>query len=79
MLYTGFRAVIGSWKITAMSLPRTRRSRELFMPISSCPSSLALPVARPLAGSNPSSDIDDWLLPDPDSPTTASTSPGRTS
>ncbi len=36
----------------------------------------ALPRARPLAGSSPSSAIDDWVLPEPDSPTIASTSPG---
>ena len=26
MVYTGFSAVIGSWKITAISRPRDRRS-----------------------------------------------------
>ncbi len=78
-VYTGFRAVIGSWKMTAISLPRTRWSFCADMPMSSRSPSLALPLARPLGGSRPSSDIEDCVLPEPDSPTMASTSPGKTS
>ena len=58
--------------------PRTRRSGAPVSPTSSLPLSFALPVARPLTGSRPSSDIDDWVLPEPDSPTMASTSPAST-
>ncbi len=44
----------------------------------SSPRSFALPEDRPFGGSKPSSDIDDWVLPEPDSPTMASTSPAKT-
>ena len=48
-------------------------------PSSSCPASLTLPVTRLLLGSRPSSAMELALLPEPDSPTIASTSPARTS
>ncbi len=78
IVYTGLSAVIGSWKITAISRPRTCRSAAPDRPTSSLPLSLALPLARPFTGSSPSRDIDDWVLPEPDSPTIASTSPAST-
>ena len=78
-VYTGLSAVIGSWKITAISLPRTSRSSRSGMPRSSRPSSLIEPLTFAFAGSSPSSAIELELLPEPDSPTIASTSPRRTS
>ena len=52
---------------------------EVGMPISSRSPSMTLPVARPFGGSRPISAIEDCVLPEPDSPTMASTSPGWTS
>ncbi len=78
-VYTGFSAVIGSWKMTETSLPRTLLSCLWLRPSSSRPASLAEPSERPFGGSRPISDIDDCVLPEPDSPTIARTSPGRTS
>ena len=75
---TGLRAVIGSWKIMAMSLPRIFRSADCGAPISSLPRSFALPVERPLPGSRPNRAMEDMLLPEPDSPTIARISPGYT-
>ncbi len=75
---TGFSAVIGSWKITPTSTPRTSESRPCDRPISSRPRSFALPLARPFLGRRPMIAIDDCVLPDPDSPTIARTSPWRT-
>ena len=37
ILWTGFSEVIGSWKIIAISAPRTRRSSSSVAPISSVP------------------------------------------
>ena len=76
---TGFSAVIGSWKIMAMSLPRIFRKSFGSAPINSLPSKVTLPVTTADLGSSPmmASEVTDF--PEPDSPTTASTSPGRTS
>ena len=79
MVKTGFSAVIGSWKIIAISLPRMRRSLCAGIPMSSRSPITAEPRARPFGGSRPMSAIDDCVLPEPDSPTIARTSPGRTS
>ena len=73
---TGFKAVIGSWKISPISLPRTARSIGSRTPISSRPSRVALPLTLAFCGNRPRIDMADTDLPDPDSPTTASTSPG---
>jgi hypothetical protein len=78
-VYTGLRAVIGSWKMTEISLPRISRNSWIDIPTSSVPFRLAEPVARPVAGSSPSRLMDDWVFPEPDSPTIASTSPARSS
>ncbi len=77
-VYTGLSAVIGSWKITAMSLPRAFRSVAWSAPSIATPLSFALPRTRPFLGSRPSSDMELTDLPEPDSPTIASTSPGLT-
>ena len=46
-------AVIGSWKIGAISLPRSERSVASSTPRSSRPSSLIDPVTRAFSGSRP--------------------------
>ncbi len=79
MVKTGFSAVIGSWKIMAISLPRIRRSLCDGIPMSSRSPITAEPARAPFGGRRPMSAIDDCVLPEPDSPTIASTSPGRTS
>jgi len=70
---TGFSEVIGSWNTTEMSLPRTRRRCSIGAVSRSCrPNSTRL--SRPttaLSGSSRTIDIADTLLPEPDSPTSA--------
>ena len=79
MVYTGFNAVIGSWKITETSRPRIWRSERWSMPTSSRPSSLIEPLTLEFFGSSPINDIAVVDLPDPDSPTMARTSPALSS
>src|SRR5712692_8910948 len=78
-VYTGVNAVIGSWKIIAISPPRTPR-------ISRCDSRIR---SRPRRSTSPSTTafgsrinritaIIETVLPDPDSPTTPTTSPSPT-
>ena len=82
-VYSGFSAVIGSWKIIAISRPRTASSSRSgsasrsrgFSP------SLAEKSADPLTaalGTRPSRLSALTVLPDPDSPTSASFSPRAT-
>ena len=73
-VYSGFSAVIGSWKIMPMRAPRMPRiSRSLFC-IRSSPSKRIAPlvVAASTRRSTDSAVID---LPEPDSPTSANFSP----
>ena len=70
---------MGSWKITATSLPRTSRMLPDFSPSNSLPESFTLPRTRLLLGSKPSRAMELALLPEPDSPTIARTSPALTS
>ncbi len=74
---TGFRAVIGSWKIIAMRLPRRRRSAS-GRPRYSSPSSFTEPVTVTPGPVSPIAASIVTLLPEPDSPTTARTSPRST-
>src|SRR5438874_2341935 len=76
---TGLSEVIGSWNTYAMSRPRTSRSDGPRRPSSSTSSKLTEPVTRALAGSRPVSASAVTLLPQPDSPTSASTSRPDTS
>ena len=77
---TGFRLVIGSWKIIAISLPRTLRSSEPFNPSRSLPSNIARPpVTPPLFARIPRIASDVTLFPHPDSPTIPRVSPGAMS
>src|SRR6056297_167156 len=76
---TGLRAVIGSWKIIAMSRPRIERICASVSSSRSMPSKTTSPVMSVLRGCRRISASAVTDLPEPDSPTTASTSPGRIS
>src|SRR6266550_2953844 len=78
---TGLSEVIGSWKFIATSLPRTRRSSFFFSFSRSRPLNIAVPLTiRPGGwGIRPSSASVETLLPEPDSPTIPSVSPGKSS
>ncbi len=80
ILRTGLSEVIGSWKIMAISRPRTRRISSSERARSSLPSKRTLPpVMRPVAaGSRRMTASAETDLPEPDSPTIATISPGRT-
>ncbi len=81
MVSTGFSEVIGSWKIMAISRPRTRRiSSSLSFRRSRLLKSIVPSTIRP-AGPCTSRMIEsaDTLLPHPDSPTSATVSPAFTS
>ena len=73
---TGFSAVIGSWKIMAISSPHSSRYCESLRPEISVPSKNTCPerivVER---GSRPMIDRDSTDLPEPDSPTMPSVLP----
>ena len=74
---TGFSDAIGSWKIIAISAPRTRCSCASEAPSSSVPLYVAVPPKRAFGERvSPSSVIAVTDLPQPDSPTTARISPG---
>src|SRR5919202_3352756 len=74
---TGFRLVIGSWKIIAICRPRTRRSARWLSRRRSRPSKVADPErTRPARGRRPRSASAVTLSPQPDSPTMPSVSPG---
>ena len=76
--WTGFIELIGSWKIIATSAPRRSRSVAADAPTSSRPSNRIDPVTRAEGGSSRGTAMSDTDLPEPDSPTTPSTSPGST-
>ena len=78
ILKTGLSEVIGSWKIMAISRPRTRRISSSDRVSSSLPSNLTLPAGmRAVAsGSRRITASADTDLPEPDSPTIATISPG---
>ena len=73
---TGFSDVIGSWKIIAMSPPRISRSWRCESLSRSCPLKIASPFGIRADGLSPRTESIETLLPEPDSPTTPSTSPG---
>src|SRR5829696_5831040 len=76
MRCTGLRQLDGSWKIMAMRLPRTPSSRRAGAPISCWPSRRTEPPMRARAGRRPRAASQVTLLPEPDSPTMPSASPG---
>ena len=75
-VYTGSRHVAGSWKIMAISRPRIDRSWRSGSPTSWRPLNSIEPAAmRPVDSSRPRMDSAVTLLPEPDSPTSATVSP----
>jgi hypothetical protein len=70
MVNTGFSEVIGSWKTQAMSLPRSACSSGSGMPSRSGPAT-GCALRSALSGSRFRIDIAVTLLPEPDSPTSA--------
>ena len=81
MVNTGFRLVIGSWKIIAMSRPRMSRISDSPSLIRSSPSNRTLPPSILPAGLGSSRMIARLvtLLPQPDSPTRPRRSPRSSS
>ena len=77
MVSTGLSEVIGSWKTIESSLPRTLRMAASSSCSRSRPSSVMLPPTIRPGGSGTSCMMESavMLLPQPDSPTTASVSP----
>src|SRR5438034_1361049 len=78
---TGFSEVIGSWKIIAISRPRTRRISSSESVRRSRPLKVTFPPTIWPAGCETSRMIESalTLLPQPDSPTSATVSPSFTS
>jgi hypothetical protein len=75
MVSTGLRLVIGSWKIMAISLPRTSCMVRAGSVRRSRPASLMLPWTRPLScGIGRIMESAVTLFPEPDSPTIATVS-----
>ena len=76
---TGFSAVIGSWNTIAIRLPRSRRRRAAPTVSTSSPSSRIRPEdGVRIFGSRPITAAAVTDLPEPDSPTTQTISPGCT-
>src|SRR5260221_7286514 len=79
ILNTGLSDVIGSWKTMAMSLPRTWRMSRSEIPARSRPlKRTSPPVIFPGGATSRMMDMAVTLLPQPDSPTSATASPLRT-
>ena len=80
MVRTGFSDVIGSWKIIAISLPRIDRTSLSDIWRMSSPLKMTSPAAILPGGVGIKRMIESpvMLLPEPDSPTTPSVSPGMT-
>src|SRR5580698_3039666 len=77
MLYSGSRAVIGSWKIIAISRPRMPRiQRSLFSSNDSAPKRISPPKVAASSSRRMASAVTD--LPEPDSPTRPTFSPTPT-
>jgi hypothetical protein len=72
-------AVIGSWKIMAISPPRTLRSSSAGMATRSRPRHSTRPLTWPGSRIRRMMERNVTLLPEPDSPTRPTTSPGATS
>ena len=79
IFHTGFRLDIGSWGTMPMELPRSSTIRFSLAWVMSSPSKMIWPpVTLPLPGSSPMADSAVVDLPEPDSPTMATVSPGIT-
>ena len=79
MVLTGFRAVIGSWKIMPISPPRTEHISRSDSEKSSFPPSVADPLRIEPGGRRPMIDKAVMDFPEPDSPTTPKVIPGSIS
>ena len=81
MRIVGFSAFIGSWKIIEASRPRMSRRSASLAPSTSRPSSRIWPWLTRMAPSGRSRmrDMAVTDLPEPDSPTNPTISPGATS
>ena len=80
MVSTGLSTLIGSWNTIAMRWPRKPRSVSRSSPTSSWPASLTEPATiRPGGSIRPRIESPVTLLPEPDSPTSPTTSPAATS
>ncbi|MDQ0948899.1 hypothetical protein QFZ24_002822 [Streptomyces phaeochromogenes] len=75
---SGSRAVAGSWNTIDTVRPRKPTRSVSAAPTTSAPSTEARPDARAFPGSSPIAASATVDFPDPDSPTSASVSPGRT-
>src|SRR4029077_19041483 len=79
MRSTGLSVIIGSWNTIEMRDPRTLRSSSSFSARRSVPSKTILPpTTRPGGSTRPRMEKPVTVLPQPDSPTRPSTSPGFT-
>lgn len=79
MLRTGFNDVAGSCGTNPTVLPRSRHHCRSLRPSTSRPAMANDPaVILAAAGSNPTTALAKVVLPEPDSPTTATNSPGDT-
>src|SRR5262249_22292105 len=79
MRSTGLSVIIGSWKIIASLAPRSARSRSSGVPTSSSPRKrIDPPMTRPGGSTSPKIEKPVTVLPEPDSPTSPSTSPRST-
>ena len=76
--YTGVSAESGSWNTMLMELPRSLDNSRSPSPSSSRPRRRIEPLIRACSGSRPITASADTDLPEPDSPTMASTSPSET-
>ena len=76
--YTGVSADIGSWKTVPIAFPRIRDISLSDRPSSSSPRRRTDPETSAYSGSSPITAIAAADLPDPDSPTIATTSPAAT-
>src|SRR6185503_16322680 len=80
MRSTGLSVIIGSWNTIAMRAPRMRRISSSLSFRRSVPSKkIRPPTMRPGGSTRPRIENPVTVLPQPDSPTRPSTSPGRTS
>jgi hypothetical protein len=79
MRIVGFSDRDGSWKTMAMSAPRWRRIALSESPSSSRPSKRTEPDAVAVGGSSPITARELTVLPEPDSPISASVRPPASS
>ena len=70
-LNTGLSELMGSWKTQAISLPRMACKSRMLACSKSRPSHMTWPERTALSGSKFSTDMAVTLLPEPDSPTSA--------